>query len=242
MIDLSSYYKKHHSGYYDKFAREVSDVTYILTDPREIVDTFKSICKPPEADYPRHEAHFILICFWLYKNGYSIVEFPNTLSRPASLQEFAYQEIRKYLMKRDGYSGSVSWQDRRELCDSLTIESNDKFQAVPDEIEDLIKTISTRGADFDSMALDEKLSTLNNLLENLLKKNGKFISLKYEDIFFGYVTENQVINLRKKTHCFRHGDAQAVEDRKKYPKEEKELLVDLGVFITIHIHRYINKV
>jgi hypothetical protein len=241
MIDLAAYYIKHHSGYYDKFAREVSGVTYVLTDQREIIDTFKSICKPPETDYPRHEAHFVLICFWLYKNGYSIAEFPNLLSRPASLQEFAYQDIRKYLMKRDGYSGNVSWQDRRELCDSLTVKSNGKFQSVPDEVEDLIITISTRGADFDSMALDERLSTLNNLLENLLKKNGKFISLKYDDIFFGYVTENQVVDLRKKTHCFRHGDAQAVEDRKKYSKEEKELLVDLGVFITIHIHRYINK-
>lgn len=80
-------------------------------------------------------------------------------------------------MKRDGYSGSFSWQNRRELCDSLTIESNGKFQSVPDEVEDLIKTISTRGADFDSMALDEK-----------------------------------------------------------------QLLVDLGIFITIHIHRYINKI
>jgi hypothetical protein len=241
MIDLSSYYNKHHSGYYDKFAKEVAGVTYVLSDAREIVETFKTMCKPPETSYTQHEAHFILICFWLYKNGYSLAEFPNLLSRPVSLYEFGYEDIRKYLMKRDGYPGKVSWQDRRDLCDALNLKSNGKFQAVPDEVDDTIRIISTRGADFDSMELDEKLSTLNNLLENLLKSNGKFISLDYKSIFFGYFTENQVIDFRKKTHCFRHGDQQAIQDRKKYSKKEKELMIDLGIFIAIHIHRYTNK-
>lgn len=241
MIDLVAYYNKHHTGYYDKFKKELTGVTYVLSDPQEIIEAFKDISKPPETDYPQHEAYFLLICFWLYKNGYSIVEFPNLLSRPTSLHIFGYQDIRKYLMKRDNYSGSVSWRDRRELCDSLTIVSNGKFQDVPNEVEDIIKVISTRSADFDSMELDERLSTLNNLVEHLLKKSGKFISLNYDDIFFGYLTEKHVVDLRKKTHCFRHGDKQAVIDRKKYSEEEKKFMVDLGIFITIHIHRHLSK-
>lgn len=248
MVDLVAYYNKYRSGYYNKFARELSNEIYVLTDAQEIVDTLRSILKPPggnsqtEADYYDHnQNYFLLICFWLYKHGYTVKEFPNLLSRPTSLYQFAYEEIRKYLKRRDNYDDSVPWRDRRELCDSLTIVSNGKFQDVPNEVQEIIKLISTRGADFDSMEVDERLSTLNNLVENLLKKDGKFIRLDYDNIFFGYLAEEHVVDLRKKTHCFRHGDKQAVVDRKKYSDEEKKFMVDLGIFIAIHIHRHLNK-
>jgi hypothetical protein len=248
MVDLVAYYNKHRSGFYDKFARELSSETYVLTDAQEIIDTFRSILKPPssngqtEVDYYNHNKnYFLLICFWLYKHGYTITEFPNILSRPISLYQFAYEEIRKYLKHRDNYDGSVPWRDRRELCDSLNISSNGKFQDVPNEIEETIKVISTRSADFDAMEIDEKLGLLSNLIENLLKKDGKFRGLEYSDVFFGYFSEDDVKSFRTKTHCFRHGDDRAVADRKGYSQREKEFLSDVGIFITVHIHRYINK-
>jgi len=248
MVDLAAYYNTYHSGYYSKFARELSSETYILTDVQEIIDTFRNILKPPtgngqnEADYYAHnQNYFLLICFWLYKHGYTIAEFPNLLSRPTSLYQFAYEEIRKFLKRRDDYDGSVPWRDRRELCDLLAISSNGKFQDIPNEIEETIKVISTRGANFDTMEIDEKLGLLNNLIENLLKKDGRFRSLNYDDVFFGYFSEDDVKNFRMKTHCFRHGDVQAVTDRKKYSQREKEFLADVGIFMSVNIHRYINK-
>jgi hypothetical protein len=247
MVDLAAYYNKHRSGYYDKFSRELSNENYVLSDAREIIDTFRSMLKPPSANsqtetdyYAYNQNYFLLICFWLYKHGYTIDEFPNLLSRPTSLDQFAYEEIRKYLRRRDNYDGNVPWRDRRKLCDSLTIKSSGKFQDVPNEIEETIKSISTRNADFDSMEIDEKLGLLNNLIENLLKENGRFRSLEYKDVFFGYFMEDEVKKFRKKTHCFRHGDAQAVAARKEYSQQEKEFLADIGIFMAVHIHRHIN--
>lgn len=248
MINLATYYNKHHSGYYSKFVRELSGVTYVLTDVQEIIDTFRSILKPPSSNsqteaayYAHNQKYFLFICFWLHKHGYAIAEFPNILSRPMPLYRFAYEEIRKYLKLRDNYSDSVPWKARRELCESLNITSNEKFQDIPNEVEETIKVISARGANFDAMEIDEKLGLLNNLLENLLKKDGVFRSVDYNDVFFSYLSEDDVKNFRKKTHCFRHGDAQAVADRKSHSLREKEFLSDIGIFMSVNIYRYINK-
>lgn len=246
MIDLAAYYSKNHSGYYSKFFRELTGATYVLVDESDILDTFRNILKPQygqnEAEYyATNQNYFLLICFWLYKHGYTIAEFPNLLSKPISLYEFANGEIRKYLARREGYKGNVPWKDRRELCDSLSISSNGKFQDIPNEVEETIKTISTRGASFDSMEIDEKLGLLNNLIENLLKKDGKFSDLEYDDVFFGYFAEDDVKGFREKTHCFRHGDAQAIASRKNYSLREKEFLSEIGVFMAVNIYRHINQ-
>lgn len=248
MIDLVAYYKKHCSGYYDKFSGELANETYVLSDVQEIIDNFRGMLKPPSSygqtemdHYAHNQNYFLLSCFWLYKHGYTIAEFPNLLSRPTSLYQFAYEEVRRYLRRRNDYIDSVPWRDRRELCDSLIIESHGSFQDVPDEVEETIKSISTRGIEFDAMEIDEKLGLLNNLLENLLKKNGKFITLEYNNIFFGYFNDHDLKEFRNKTHCFRHGDPQAMAARKVYSHQEKELLADIGIFMAVHIHRYINK-
>src|SRR5487761_1163076 len=85
MIDLVKFYKDHHSGYFDKFADRMVNFEYQFPDTQEIIDAFKNISKPPESEYEQNDTNFILLCFWLYKNGYSIKEFPNILPRPVSL-------------------------------------------------------------------------------------------------------------------------------------------------------------
>lgn len=241
MINLVQFYTENHTGYYDKYASQiVGHGEYRFLDTVAVIDELRNICKPPEKGYEENNIRFVLLCFWLYKNGYSIKEFPNLLVRPISLYNFGYIDIRKYITKRDGGSGTVSWWSRRELCDELTISSENNFQTIPDEIDEKIKLISTRGADFNSMEVDEKLALLNNLIENLLKKGDKFRSISYKDVFFGYFSEQQVIDYRKSTHCFRHGTEKAIEERKKYSKQEKTFLIDAGVFIALHIHGFLD--
>lgn len=242
MINLVQFYRDNHSGYYDKFKEQIAaQDEYSFYDAAELIDEFRNICHPPEAMYGENDIKFILICFWLYKHGYKIKEFPNLLARPTALYDFAYGDVRKFIMKRDGFSGSVRWQDRRELCDRLTITTDTIFQDLPNEIEQKIKLISARGADFDSMEVDERLALLNDLIENLLKVDNKFRKIPYEDVFMKLLSEKEVIDYRKRTHCFRHGSEEAVRERNMFSKEEKSFLIDFGVFAVIHIHRYLKR-
>jgi hypothetical protein len=119
--------------------------------------------------------------------------------------------------------------------------TRDNFQDMPADISETIRLISTRNADFDNMELDEKLAILNNLIENLLKRGDKYISLDYEKVFFGFLSENDIKDYRKQTHCFRHGAKEALENRKNFSKEQKELLSDIGIFIAIYIHKFLRK-
>lgn len=59
-------------------------------------------------------------------------------------------------------------------------------------------------------------------------------------IFFGYPVEQHIIDYRKKTHCFRHATTESIAERKQYSKEEKQFLIDLGIFIAIHIHKHLT--
>lgn len=63
------------------------------------------------------------------------------------------------------------------------------------------------------MSNDEKLAETANLIENLLKKNDKFISLDYSQICFEYISDKLLPVIERKynvldTHMIKH-----------YPKE-----------------------
>jgi hypothetical protein len=128
----------------------------------------------------------------------------------------------------------------REICDKLTMTTKVEFQEIPDGIDEKIKLISTRGASFDSMKVDEKLKELNNLIENLLKINNKYIFFPADKIFFGFLSEKQIKEFRDKTQCFRHASEESLIERREKSDHEKRFLVDLGVFIVVHIHIYRN--
>jgi len=248
MIDTLKYFKDNYSpkSYYSKFYSQLSSITdeqFAYVDRQEIVDRFRLMCKPPETEYENDNNEFLLICFWLNKNGYTIKEFPNLLSRPSSLYSFAYEDVRKFIQKERGSDGTVQWWERRELCDNLTITTNATFQLLPNDIEDKIRLISTRGAEFDGMTVDEKLQNLNNLIENLLKPSskGSYLTINYSDVFFGFISEEDVKQYRKRTQPFRHATEDTLRERASIPEAEKKLLADLGVFIAIHIHTHLNK-
>lgn len=235
--DSRSYYSKFHSQ-----LASIHDEKFVYIDGQELVDRFRAICKPPETEYESNNNEFLLLCFWLNKNGYTVKEFPNLLSRPTTLYNFAYNDIRKYIQKQRGDNGSVQWQARRDLCDDMTIATNGKFQVLPNDVEDKIRLISTRGAEFDGMTVDEQLQNLNNLVENLLKPNskGSYLTLNYEDIFFGFISEDDIKKYRKRTQPFRHAANDTLSERASISEKEKKLLVELGVFIAIHLHNHLN--
>lgn len=81
------------------------------------------------------------------------------------------------------------------------------------------------------MSLDEKLSEIANLTENLLKKNGKYVELDYSKICFEYISDDEVKSFRKKLHCFRHSTDEAIQERESYSDEQKNFMVDYGLTI-----------
>lgn len=110
----------------------------------------------------------------------------------------------------------------------LDKEGNEKIDIVED-LNLLMQRISTRNAQFSEMALDEKIKEIANLMENLLKKNGKYISLQYEKISLGLIRENDVKDYRKMIQCYRHSSQDSLEERKGYSEEKKRFLVEYGV-------------
>ena len=125
----------------------------------------------------------------------------------------------------------------------MSITASVAFQLIPSEVESKIRLISTRGAEFDSMTPDEQLQNLNNLIENLLKpsQNGKYLSFNYDEVFFGYISEADVIRYRKQTHAFRHATQDTLQQRAAMSDVEKLLLSQLGVFIARHLYEYLDK-
>lgn len=248
MVDTLKFFKDNYDpkSYYSKLHKQLTgihDEQFVYADRQEIIDRFRLICKPPETEYENDNNEFLLLCFWLNKNGYVIKEFPNLLSRPIALANFAYNDIRKFIQKERGSDGTVQWWERRELCDNLSITTNATFQLLPDDIEEKIRLISTRGAEFDDMMIDEKLQNLNNLIENLLKPNsrGSYLSINYDEVFFGFVSEEDVKQYRKRTQPFRHAAEDTLRERSSIPENEKKLLGELGVFIAVQLHRFLHK-
>ena len=129
------------------------------------------------------------------------------------------------------------------LKEILFLESDDSVShtEINNEIEDKFIEISNRQAAFDKMSLDEKLEEINNLIENLLKKNDKYLKLPYGEIAFKYVSNDIITQYRKQTHCFRHSSEKAIKERKTYTEAQKLFLVDYGLIIVKIIHSLIGK-
>lgn len=102
---------------------------------------------------------------------------------------------------------------------------------VEPSIDEKIQMVSTRGATFDQMALDERLGVLSDVIENLLNKKDKFVKVDPDAVFCGLITNDEIMSFRKKLHCFRHGKEGSIEERKKYSKNQKEFMSNYGLII-----------
>lgn len=118
----------------------------------------------------------------------------------------------------------------------MTFELKPNHIDIDNNINNKFIAISNRQASFNNMSTDEKLSEIANLIEYLLKKDGKFITLDYSVICFEYISSEIVTSFRKKMQCFRHASDEAISERKSYTEEQKDFLIDYGLTIIKAIH------
>jgi len=218
---------------------EVFDYVFEVYDAEEAITKFRELCQP-DVNFLDNEKKcwFYLVTYYLYKMGYEIKEFPRVLARPpVDPSDFTYGDIRNRIIAQgDDDKGTVRYATRRTFVANLTFEIKSNHIAIDDTINQKFVEISNRQASFNNMSTDEKLAEIANLIENMLKKNNKFITLDYSKLCFEYISDNMVTSYRKKMHCFRHATDEAMAERKTYTEEQKNFFVDYGLTIVKAIH------
>ncbi|HAT4317686.1 hypothetical protein JJB67_12255 [Clostridium perfringens] len=213
---------------------EVDDYEFKVYDSEEAITKFRELCQPEENfSSSEKKCWFYLITYYLYKMGYEIKEFPRVLARPpVNPNDFTYGEIRNRIIAHgDDENGTVRYAVRRKFIASFTFELKDSHIDIDNLINQKFVEISNRQASFNNMRIDEKLAEIANLIENLLKKNGKFVTPDYSRICFDYISNDIVTSYRKKMHCFRHATDEAIAERNSYSEEQKNFFVDYGLTI-----------
>ena len=219
-------------------AEEVEDYEIVIYDAEEAITKYRELCQPEVNFDNEKKCWFYLISYYLYKIGFEIKEFPRILARPpVDPAEFTYTEIRNRIIAQGGDdNGTVRYATRRNFIASLTFEQKSTNIEVDDSINQKFIQISNRQASFNNMSTDEKLAEIANLIENMLKVKGKFITPDYQTVCFEYISNDIVTSYRKKMHCFRHSTAEAIAERKSYSEEQKNFFVDFGLTIVKAIH------
>ena len=258
MIDLKEYYLKNISKdeYHYKFRSYIStsnkknniffgeeedeELEFLIVDVEEAIEKFKSLCQPEIQTFSKEQTcWFYLLTFFFHHNGYYIEEFPQVLRRPPNEPTvFTYTEIRKraFSLELQNPNGSIPYSARRNIVANFSFKTNGATLDLGESIEEKFKKISTRNASFQEMALDEKLQEIANLIENMLKENGKFIELDYASVAFEYLSDETIKNYRKKMQGFRHSSEESVAERSSYTDAQKNFFVDFGIVIVKTIH------
>lgn len=118
----------------------------------------------------------------------------------------------------------------KKSCESLKLFEEDSIIPL-EELDKIIKKISTRNAQFSEMAIDEKLKEIGNAIEFLLKDDKKFITLEYNEISLGFISEDDIKGLRQKVQCFRHSSKKSIDERSTYTDKQKQFMVEFGVVV-----------
>ena len=214
---------------------------FIYFDDNEVISRFKEMISPNNETNFKNKIcnkEFQLIRQYLDNQGYRIAQFPNALHIPNTLHNFAYNQIRSYIQTKRNSLGTVTWDERRILINELNFFNEDfVFQKVPEDLQTVIKKISLRDATWEQQTDDEKLRTIAEVIENLMKlSNGKFLSVD-ESNFYGLFTEEQLKSFRKQLQVFRHSHKQALEEREsEFDESRKKFLIHLGIVILIRLN------
>lgn len=212
----------------------VSDFEFEIYDIEEAILKFRELCQP-EVSFSDNEKKcwFYLITYYLFKMGYEIKEFPRVLARPpVDPSDFTYVEIRNRILALGGDdNGTVRYATRRAFVANLTFELKSAHIEITDSIDQKFIEISNRQASFNNMTSEEKLAEIANLIENMLKKDGNFISIDYSKTCFEYIDEETVKNYRQKLQCFRHSSEKSIKERESFSGEQKLFLIDFGLVI-----------
>ena len=218
---------------------EAEEYEFDVYDAEEAIIKFRELCQPQIESFDKEKVcWFYLITYYLHKIGYVIKEFPRVLARPpVEPTDFTYGEIRNRIIAQgNDDNGTVRYAVRRNFVADLTFELKANHIEIEASLKQKFIEISNRHANFDNMSTDEKLAEIANLIENLLKKNGKFIVLDYSKVCFEYITDDMVAKYRKRMQCFRHATEDAMAERKLYSEEQKIFFVNYGLTIVTVIH------
>lgn len=213
---------------------EIDDCKFEVYDVEEAIMKFRELCQPDvNFSATDKKCWFYLLTYYLYKMGYKIKEFPRILARPpVEPSDFTYGEIRNRIIAQGGDdNGTVRYAVRRNFVADLTFELSYNHIEIDECLNQKFIEISNRQASFNNMNSDEKLAEIANLIENLLKKNGKFTKPDYSKMCFEYVSDGIVTSYRKQMQCFRHATDDAISERKTYSDEQKAFLIDYGLTI-----------
>lgn len=214
---------------------------YVYIDDNEVISRFKELISPNNESNFKNKIfnkEFQLIRQYLDNQGYRIAQFPNALHIPNTLHDFAYNQIRFYIQTKRNSYGTVTWDARRILISELDFVKQDRvLQYVPEDLQTIIRKISLRDATWEQQTDDEKLRTIAEVIENLMKlSNGKFLLVDESD-FYGLFTEEQLKNFRKQLQVFRHSHKQALEEREsEFDESRKKFLIHLGIVILIRLN------
>lgn len=245
-MDLKKFYfenvseKDYYYKFYDLIANtnapeEVNDDKFIIYDIDDAIYKFKSLCQPEnEIHNDKDKCLFYLILFYLNKCGYTIKEFPEVIKRPPiDSYEFVNKAIRgKVLGDGKDDNGIVRYSERRKLIETLTFEKMDNHIEIPYNVDRKFEEISNRQTTFQNMSTNERLVEIANLIENLLKKNGTFLSPDYSQICFDFINEDTIKKYRKKLQCFRHSSSESIKERESFTDEQKTFFIDFGLTIS----------
>lgn len=205
-----------------------------IYDAEHAIEILRDLLKPKNRYTNDDEVLFILICYYLYREGYYISELPKLLERPTSLTKSANEVIRSLALEKFGLdeNGNVKWANRVQVVDSLRIiRKSGTNLGVNDELNQIFMKISNTNSSFEKMSCDEKLQEIANVIENMLKINGKFIEVDLESNSLNYISNDDVKNIRKLLQCFRHANEESLVMRQNYNKNQKQFLIDYGLTI-----------
>ncbi len=222
--------------------KEIQGCAFEVDDIDEAIEKFKYLCQPENESHSKEDkCWFYTILFYLKKCGYVIEEFPRIIEHPPQdTYDFVNKQIRNRLISEGkDDNGTVRYTERRRLVANLTFTQKGNYIEIGEAIERKFEEISNRQASFQGMSIDEKLAEIANLIENLLKKDGKFLSLDYSTVCFDYINEKTIIDYRKKLQCFRHSSNEAIKERATFTKDQKLFMIDFGLTVLKVIHSLI---
>ena len=252
MIDLRRYYLDNISedDYYYRFfsliegvnrtynifygEEETQEFEFLVHDEIEAIEKFKLLCQPGnEPESKEDRCWFYVVAYYLNAHGYVIKQFPEVLRRPPKEpSSFTYGTIRdKAISLGLDDDGTVRWATRRSIVADMTFARKASSVAIGETLDQRIQLISAGNSRFEEMEDDEKLREIANLIENLLKEDGKFAQPDYSKVTLGLVDDDTVRSLRGKLQCFRHSSRESLEERARLTDGQKGFLIDFGVTV-----------
>lgn len=221
---------------------------YEYNDFDDLIESFKKTLEPKfeKANRFRYsdftiadEKEYKAILKWLLSNGYYIKQFPNVVNKQTPLNRFAYDEIKVKIRANKRYNpdDSIPWADRRELINELEIikKNSDTFFEVEEDLNTTINKIANGRGGLEHQTVDDQLGTLNNCIEYLLKKEGKFKEIS-PNLFYGFIDNTDVMQYRKDTHIFRHASNESLDEKSKWSNDKKRFYIRLGIILITAIY------